>query len=481
MRLKWIQLWVWAALLLLPVAVSAGEQPPALRIYTATDHLLLGADQQTTLQARLPRNTTEFNFQVLYGDVVDVSVKKNGRNIFATYVPPEQFFPAVDMILLTASDGKQTYWGLATVRLIGQGKAKIVTTPEATTHVRIGSKSFGPVTADNNGEAYVDVQVPPGIAFGIDNEGNEVDLQVPPLQRIAIFTASGTQINLDETQEEEVLVIVLDEKGKLVRDADSPSVKADFGAIQDLERIAPGVYHCMYVVPKKPQTVTFSVYDGNGDEMHNQQFEIVGEADYSQTNVVKIEPEPKPRKTVEKPKKQEPAPLTPGQQRYFVSGMLGINTNFSNWASPSGKISFAMRVLEQPMIGVGYQFGILYNSYEDQFDTLDGRVTSKTLLFPNLLFIWFRNPLVPKWFVTPMLAGGIAFAHNTITQPGASENVERKIIFSAEASVALEREIGPGMFFSQLGVCFSRPDLFNLRGRMFVGELVLGYRYAFGS
>lgn len=478
--------WTFVAFVLLELgfvsstALAQRTEKP-ISILSSTDTLLLGVEKKINLKVKLPPKITKFNFQCLYGKIENINTRKRGRIIIAEYVPPQHFFPSVDILVISATDGEKVFWGTTSIELIGQGKAKIVTTPNATTHVRIGKRKFGPVTADETGEAYIDVQVPPGVTHGQDDEGNQVDLQVPPLPLGALFTAHGDQINVDETTEEELLFITLDPNGKPGGNIKKPTCEADLGEVTEHSQLSKGVYRARWIVQATSQKVVFTIYNDSLEGIHSKQIEIVGAEDFEDTAVaVEVEEPVAPPKPVVPPK---PVQIPPGQERLMFSLLGGLNFNFSEWLSPSIKLSVVAKVLKNPIVGIGAQIGYLHEREQKSVNAVNAVVTSESTIIPINVLVWLRKPIFPKWYITPTAELGVAIVNHymtlpTIEDPSNNNTEEKKAIFNFGAGVSAERELGMGLVAAQLGAGFYNENLATLQGKLFVVELLVGYRFA---
>ncbi|MBN2715542.1 MAG: hypothetical protein JXX14_06780 [Deltaproteobacteria bacterium] len=467
---------------------SAGKQSDRntqIRVTLSKEKLLLGVETSLNMTMHLPRNKElhKFNFQALLGDVSDVQVTPNGRKIHAIYTPPKQFYPAVDLVVVSASDGNTTFWGFTTVKLIGQGKAQIETTPQATTYLRIGSRKFGPVTADQDGVAFVDVEVPPGVTYGIDDEGNEVPLHLPQGPRAAIFAARGPQINLDETSTEDFLLVFWTPEGKADSEIESPSVTAEAGQLSAATELSSGIFEMRYRVPEKPGAVKFAIYDDAQQHVHSQSIEMVGTEDFRETAVTiekkeEVKKEPKPAVA---PKTEPPSV---GAYRIFLSGAAGYTANFSTWNAPVGKIGVAFRIPAKPILGIGIQVGCEYDKvsaiqrpdYAEPYP-----VESKTMMVPVTALFYYRVPMRPLWYVTPGVELGVKVVADLGTTGSGNKGIDTLPAITGGANLALERVLGPGMIYSQLSVNFISSHLTGVKGTTPLGELLIGYKLAFGE
>ena len=467
-----------------PASANAANVDDAqIRVTLSKDSLLLGVQQSLDMTMHLPRNRKlqKFNFQALLGSVSNVEVTPNGRKVHATYTPPEQFFPSVDLVVVSASDGATTFWGFTTVKLIGQGKAKIETVPEATTYLRIGAKKFGPVTADSNGEAFVDVQVPPGVTHGIDDEGNEVPLHLPQGPRAAIFAARGPQINLDETKRDDLLLVFWTPEGTADKAVEAPSVEAESGILSAPEQISKGVFRLSYDVPETPGIVNFTIYDDTGQQVRSQSIELVGTKDFKETAVT-IKEDFKEKKPQKAPVPLKPVtPLPPiGEYRLFLTGLGGVVSNFTTWTVGTGKLGVAYRLPAKPIIGIGIQAGFEYDSAKTDVDSDKTRYI-KTLVMPVTAVFYYRIPIVKGWYFTPGAELGVKLVARIKDELTRNDGIDTRPAFTGGVNVAFERVLGPGLLVFQVDASYLKSNLRLFRGQTMLVGFLAGYRIAIGK
>ncbi len=163
-----------------------------------------------------------------------------------TFTPPAEQFPHVAILFATIETSTVTAVGFVPLHLWGKGQTTVRTKPKSSVTVFIGNESFGPVAAEANGAAKVDIVVPPGpenaVARSVDEVGNEsqktIDLGVPTFNRLAA-------IALDDTVTPEgsarVLAFVVDKKGEPLFDAKLTG-KSSSGTVGDVEGMAPGMF-----------------------------------------------------------------------------------------------------------------------------------------------------------------------------------------------------------------------------------------------
>lgn len=176
--------------------------------------------------------------------------KRTGAGAWVTtFTPPAERFPHVAILFATIETSSMTAVGFVPLHLWGKGQTTVRTKPKSKVTVFIGNESFGPVAAEANGAATVDIVVPPGpenaVARSVDEVGNEsqktIDLGVPTFNRLAAMA-------LDDTVAPEgvarVLAFVVDKKGEPLFEA-KLSGKSSSGTAGDVDGLAPGMFRLL--------------------------------------------------------------------------------------------------------------------------------------------------------------------------------------------------------------------------------------------
>ena len=119
----------------------------------------------------------------------------------ARYLPPPERSPQVALLVVEFGDGPQRPRGMLRLPLHGVTEMALRTSSSAAVTLRVGERSFGPVTADHNGHVKIPIEVPPGLRTGIaravDHDGNvketEVDLQPAPFRRVLVVAPPSSR------------------------------------------------------------------------------------------------------------------------------------------------------------------------------------------------------------------------------------------------------------------------------------------------
>lgn len=170
-----------------------------------------------------------------------------------TFSPPTDRFPHVAILSAQVDQAERSVIGFVSVPLWGKGRLKVSTKPESEVVANIGNETFGPVTADKAGNAFIDVLAPPGperaVAQSKDPAGNEsskvVSLGVPAFNRLALITVDEVAV-ADGTGEAQLLTFAVDKKGEPLFEAEL-EVKASVGGFEgEPLAIAPGVFRLRF-------------------------------------------------------------------------------------------------------------------------------------------------------------------------------------------------------------------------------------------
>lgn len=170
-----------------------------------------------------------------------------------TFTPPKERFPHVAILSAQVDQAEKSTVGFFPLPLWGKGRLEVKTKPDSEVVVYIGNRAFGPVSADKNGSAYVDILAPPGperaVARSVDPVGNEsqktVDLGVPPFNRLALVKIDEVAA-ADGTGEAQLLAFAVDKKGAPLFDAPLEVSASVGGFAGDPLGIAPGVYRLRF-------------------------------------------------------------------------------------------------------------------------------------------------------------------------------------------------------------------------------------------
>jgi hypothetical protein len=184
----------------------------------------------------------------------------------ARYFPPADRYPQVALLVVEltseASDadaastptGPPVVRGMVSVPLFGSTEVPLRTNPAAAVTLRVGDRTFGPVTADLRGHVKIPVEVPPGVRMGtaraVDRSGNlretDVDLQPTPFRRVLIIAPEALEVGSFT----EVAVVAVDPAGVPVAPA-RISLRASDGLVHPLGAAPPGEARFLVEAPRR--------------------------------------------------------------------------------------------------------------------------------------------------------------------------------------------------------------------------------------
>jgi hypothetical protein len=193
--------------------------------------------------------------------------KRPAVRFTARYFPPADRFPQVALLVAELSSGASddaepsgaagnpaVVRGMVSVPLFGSTEVPLRTNPAAAVTLRVGDRTFGPVTADMHGHVKIPVEVPPGIRMGtaraVDRAGNlretDVDLQPNPFRRVLIIAPDALEVGSFT----EVAVLAVDPAGVLVPPA-RISLRASDGLVHPLGGARPGEARFLVEAPRR--------------------------------------------------------------------------------------------------------------------------------------------------------------------------------------------------------------------------------------
>lgn len=216
----------------------AGEPAAGLRLGAEPAELLLGQDLGARLTIQTEPGAAQLRLSASVGTIEGLAQVGPGR-FEARYLAPKQRLPQLAIVAATARGAAGPLHGWMVLPLWGQGVAQVDTVPGRPVTLRVGSRTFGPVTADEQGQAQVPISVPPGVGevyFG----KQRIDLGLPPLSRVQAISARGA-LPCDREESVPVRIYVLDAQVR-PRVGARIDLKADRGSLGALEPVEPGVY-----------------------------------------------------------------------------------------------------------------------------------------------------------------------------------------------------------------------------------------------
>ena len=195
--------------------------PTTVTLTPARPKLLLGSDTQVdvTLDVRGPESETFAPVRALanVGTLETPHAAGAPGHFTARYVPPPERYPQVALLVVELASGARRMHVVARIALEGSTVVPFHTSPGTVVTMRVGDRSFGPVTADQKGRVEIPILVPPGVRAGIaravDHNGaareTEVDLQLAPYVRMVVLAPP----TLDVGSFSEIVVLAVEADG----------------------------------------------------------------------------------------------------------------------------------------------------------------------------------------------------------------------------------------------------------------------------
>jgi hypothetical protein len=184
----------------------------------------------------------------------------------AVFVPPTTPFPQVAIISIWDAQNPGKVFGFFRVALVGKVDYPVDARDAGVTLVfKVGDRTFPPVVSDASGRAKVPITVPPGITSAsvelIQPNGakatQNIDLQVPPFNRIAIGGVP-TFVPADGQRQTRVHMFVVDKRGRPA-DGQNIALSATGGQIGEARFVGNGHYEATFIPPKLDAAGTATV------------------------------------------------------------------------------------------------------------------------------------------------------------------------------------------------------------------------------
>jgi hypothetical protein len=231
----------------------------AVEVRSNPERLVLSQDAAATLSFQVPPGSgdppvaTDLLVRVSSGAVSDIVSLGNGR-FTARYTPPQVNYPHLAIVTVVDRRNPLGVRGHVGIPLQGKVSYPVTTTPGASVILRIGDREFGPTKAGSDGQATVDIIVPPGtaqatmvsIADGAPTEST-LDLRVPEVRRLQLFPLQPG-IPSDARTVVPVRAVVLTPGGQADVDA-KINMTATAGRLSRPVHLGNGVYEAIYTPP----------------------------------------------------------------------------------------------------------------------------------------------------------------------------------------------------------------------------------------
>lgn len=227
--------------------IAALSNPKGLVLGQETDSTITitveGIDKATELDARSASGTVE-----------NVTYMGDGR-FTARYTPQKVNYPHLGIITVVDKAHPSSSYAYYALPLSGRVKYPVQVRPNANVLLQVDGREFGPVQADAEGKASIDIIVPPGVTKATvtsivgDSKGEEVlDLRVPETRKIDLF-APPASIPGDPQLRIPLRAVVLQANGQPDETA-KVIFSATAGSVGEATHESNGIYVASYTPPE---------------------------------------------------------------------------------------------------------------------------------------------------------------------------------------------------------------------------------------
>lgn len=216
----------------------------ALQVSAEPARLVLGRDPGADLVIQVPPEIEAISVSASAGRIEGVRRLPAG-GFAARFRPPDERFPQVAIIAVTAHGPSGPLDGWLAIPLSGQGDARVRASPGQTITLRIGDRTFGPGVAGEDGLAVIPVVVPPGVREA-HHGFRPVDLHVPETTLVHAVAHRAT-VQADRAEQVRVVAYVVAPHGA-ARRGDVPVFEPSRGSVSVSPREA-GAFEVVWTLP----------------------------------------------------------------------------------------------------------------------------------------------------------------------------------------------------------------------------------------
>jgi hypothetical protein len=243
--------------------------------------LVLGQETDATINITVDgiEKASELDARSASGTVENVTYMGGGR-FTARYTPQKVNYPHLGIITVVDKAHPTSSYAYYALPLSGRVRYPVQVRPNANVLLKVAGREFGPVQANAEGKASIDIIVPPGITKATvtsivgESKGEEVlDLRVPETRKIDLFSPPAT-IPGDPQLRVPLRAVVLQANG----DPDETAkviFSATAGAVGDATHEGNGIYVANYTPPEAssvtPATIEVQIA---GSTIHKASREI---------------------------------------------------------------------------------------------------------------------------------------------------------------------------------------------------------------
>jgi hypothetical protein len=206
---------------------------------------VLGRDDGCELRVTAPPQVEELSLTASAGRIENVR-RLPGGGFTARFRAPAERVPQVAIVSALGRSVNGLDDGWIAIPLSGEGDARVRGEPGSPVTLRVGDRTFGPVTAGPDGVAIVPVVVPPGVREA--HQGfRPIDLRVPEKPLLHVVQ-DRTIVRADREEKVRVLAYVVAPHG-VARRGDQPAFEPTRGTVAVTER-EPGAFQAVWTLPR---------------------------------------------------------------------------------------------------------------------------------------------------------------------------------------------------------------------------------------
>jgi len=256
----------------------------------------------------------------------------------AEYLPPDDGQPCVAIV--TAVAGAGIAW--VAIPIWGEGDAVVKTRPGGSISVDIGGQTFGPVVADEHGQAVVPVVVPPGVQEARHGK-RVIPIHVPPARTVHLALGERAR-RADVAQTVAIHVIAVTAQGA-PRSGAVIRLRATRGTLSAVQERGPGLYEAwLELTPDAPGEIRVTAALEDAPRLPAQAT-LMLEAKPPEPIEPSAAPEPAAALPARLPEPVDAVASTTARNwpPMAVSAKAGLLSNFSGFSAPLAGIEAAVR------------------------------------------------------------------------------------------------------------------------------------------
>lgn len=257
---------------------AQGSADAPITLQLATDWALLSKDVrpiEIALDVPDP-DAKNISLSTSAGTVsVPQPIEGNPTRFLSTFTPAAIFSPHAAIIVASVDLNGKRHFTWKVIQLWGAGAVTVRARPGTMVKVNAGTRDFGPVQADESGNALVRLEVPPGVDT-VYAGGRPLTLPSVPFLRAFAVPGAGSVAG-DGTSAAPLMVFAVGNKGEPLTTPGAIRLETD-GSLTPLRMIAPGEFSADFTPPARgtgEPVVRASVVDGPG-HVSEARFRLTG-------------------------------------------------------------------------------------------------------------------------------------------------------------------------------------------------------------